>query len=52
VACRHTGIVSCVQCAACFVGFQEIGVFTDKQNFFKYAVITSVAVQFTVFETA
>ena len=30
--CRHTGKVSCVQCAATFVYFQEIKVFTGKQQ--------------------
>jgi hypothetical protein len=30
VTYRHTGTVSCVQCAATFVYFQEIKVFTGK----------------------
>ena len=52
MTCRHLGIATCVQRAASFVGVQEIEVFAGKQNFFQYAVITCVAVQCTVFETA
>ena len=50
MTCRNAGKVSCVQCAATYVCFQEIKVFTGKQNFFKYTFIKFVAVQSTVFE--